>query len=205
VWDSNQNNPNAVEDDLRTKMMHKDDAVRIGRFGGEGTGGQSFFDYDWKIGETYRFMVTAKTNGDRTEYAGHFFVPETKAWKHLVTFSTVTKGKPLSGYYSFVEDFKRDRISATKVRQAEFGNGWVLSTEGKWLPLNNSRFTADSNPATNINSGPVENRFYLTTGGDTENTDVKLYGKMERPHDPNSSPPKDLPKPETTASPARVP
>ena len=34
-------------------------------------------------------------NGDRTEYAGYFYVPEEKAWKHLVTFSTITGGRPL--------------------------------------------------------------------------------------------------------------
>lgn len=193
VWDSSQNNPNAVEEDQRTKMLHKDEDVRIGRFGGEGTGGQSFFDYDWKIGETYRFMVTAKTNGERTEYAGHFFVPETKSWKHLVTFSTITKGKPLSGYYSFVEDFKRDRVSATKARKAEFGNGWVLSTDREWLPLNGATFTADRNPVTNINAGLTEGRFFLATGGDTENTGTKLKETMERPQDPTRTKPDDLP------------
>ncbi len=57
--------------------------------GNEGTGGQSFFDYDWKVGQTYRFFVTARTEGERTEFAGYFHVPEQKAWKHLVTFSTI--------------------------------------------------------------------------------------------------------------------
>lgn len=192
VWDSNQNNPNAVKEDQRTMLLHKDDAVRIGRFGGEGTGGQSFFDYEWKAGETYRFLVTAKTNGERTEYAGHFFVPETKAWKHLVTFSTITGDKPLSGYYSFVEDFKRDRVSATKVREAEFGNGWALSKEGKWQPLSEARFTADANPATNINAGVIEGRFFLATGGNTENTGTHLNEKLQLPKDPIRTPPKDL-------------
>src|SRR5436189_133438 len=83
----------------------KGDAVRVRRFGGEGTGGQSFFDYEWKVGETYRFLVTAKPDGDtRTAYSGYFFVPEKAGggsgepaggspvegqWKHLVTFSTI--------------------------------------------------------------------------------------------------------------------
>jgi len=70
VWDSNQNDPGAVEQKKRTHVLHKDDAVRVKRFGGEGTGGQSFFDFDWKIGETYRFLGTAKVKHERTEYAG---------------------------------------------------------------------------------------------------------------------------------------
>src|SRR5437868_186518 len=50
------------------RMLHKDEKVRDGRFGGEGTGGQAFFDYDWRTNETYRFYVTARTNAQRTEY-----------------------------------------------------------------------------------------------------------------------------------------
>ena len=114
VWDSELNDPKAVKEDRRTMLIYKDEKVRVGRFGGEGTGGQSFFDYDWKLGQTYRLLVTSKINGTRTEYSGYFFVPEEKAWKHLVTFSTVTGGRPLGGYYSFIEDFKRDKVSTTK-------------------------------------------------------------------------------------------
>ena len=120
VWDSNQNDKNGVPEDKRTKLLYKDDKVRIGRFGGEGTGGQSFFDYDWKLNTNYRFMVVSHPNGERTEYTGYFFVPEDKQWKKLITFSTITgtAGKPMRGFYSFVEDFKRDKVSTTKVRQA---------------------------------------------------------------------------------------
>ena len=30
---------------------------------------------------------------DRTAYTGHFYLPEKKEWKHLVTFSTLTEGR----------------------------------------------------------------------------------------------------------------
>ena len=193
VWDSNQNNPNAVKKENRTKLLHQDEAVRIGRFGGEGTGGQAFFDYEWKVGETYRLMVTAKSEGERTEYAGYFFVPETKRWKHLVTFSTLTGGRLLVGYYSFVEDFKRDRISATKIRKADYGNGWVRDSDGKWNPLSRARFTADRNPVLNINAGLADGRFFLATGGETKNTGTPLGKLIKIPQDSKSVPPTDLP------------
>lgn len=193
VWDSNQNDPDAVEGTQRTRVLLKSEAVRIGRFGGEGTGGQAFLDYDWKTGVTYQFQVLGKVNGDRTEYAGSFIDPETKMSKHIVTFSTVTGGKPLSGYYSFIEDFKRDRVSTTKVRRAEFGNGWVRPVdEFQWQPLIHARFTADDNPVTNINAGVTEGRFFLATGGDTKNTDTKLNEKLQLPKDPNRTTPRDL-------------
>jgi len=100
VWDPTAgDDPKKVKEEDRVKMLHKDDAVRVGRFGNEGTGGQAFLDFDWKAGETYKFLVTAKPDGDkRTLYAGYFFRPDRKAWAHLVTFSTITNGKLLDGY-----------------------------------------------------------------------------------------------------------
>jgi len=41
-----------MPEEKRVKMLHKDDAVRVGRFGNEGTGSQCFLDPDWKGGET---------------------------------------------------------------------------------------------------------------------------------------------------------
>ena len=193
VWDSNQNNPKVVEENKRVQLLHKDQKVRIGRFGGEGTGGQSFFDYDWKVGATYRFLVAAKISGDRTEYAGFFFVPEEKEWKHLVTFSTITGGKKLSGYYAFVEDFKRDGVSATRARKARFANPWVDGVGGEWEPVTKAKFTADSNPAVNINAGVKDDQFFLITGGDTKNTDTKLNDAMQLPRDDKRVAPKGLP------------
>jgi hypothetical protein len=193
VWDSNQNDPKAVGEDKRVKLLYKDEKVRIGRFGGEGTGGQSFFDYDWKVGKTYRFLVRAKVDGERTEYAAYFHIPEDKKWKHLVTFSTITGGKKLGGYYSFVEDFKRDRVSTTKVRKAIFGNAWIETPDGEWQAITQSRFSADNNPVTNINAGVKEGRFFLITGGDTKNTDAKLRERMELPKDTERTKPDDLP------------
>jgi hypothetical protein len=195
VWDSDQDDPKAVGADRRVKLLHKDEKVRVGRFGGEGTGGQSFLDYDWRVGETYRYLVTAKVRGQRTEYAGYFYAPEDKVWKHLVTFSTITGGRDLRGYYSFVEDFKRDRVSATKTRQAHFGNAWFKTRGGKWEALTKARFTADSNPVTNIDAGVDGDRFFLTTGGDTKNTGTKLNESMSLPRQTKRTPPEGLPGP----------
>jgi hypothetical protein len=197
VWDpAAGDDPASVPEAKRVKMLHKDDAVRVKRFGNEGTGGQSFFDYDWKVGETYRFLVTAKPDGDdRTAYSGYFFLPEEKAWKHLVTFSTLTeKEELLRGYYSFIEDFRRNKISTGKVRKAEFANGWVQFRDGQWKPLTKARFTADANPVLNIDSGAAGPKFFLATGGETENKTTKLRETITR-DDVEKAPPADLPTP----------
>jgi hypothetical protein len=181
VWDpGKQDDPKSVATENRVNLLFKDPAVRVARFGGEGTGGQSFLDLEWKTGQTYRFLVTVQPDGasGRTAYAAHIATPEAPDFRHLVTFSTPS-GKPtLGGYYAFVEDFRRDRVSATRPRAARYGPGWVLEAKSlKWAPLNLARFTADGNTSLAIDAGSEGDRFFLATGGPTTNTHTKL-GKL---------------------------
>lgn len=188
VWDpGNQDNPNEVEETQRVKLLYSDPAVRVKRFGNEGTGGQSFLDFDWKAGETYRFIVAARRNNDRTEYASFFFHPDQQKWIHLVTFSTLTPDTALKGYYAFVEDFRRNGESATMTRTATYPNGWVRLSDGQWTPISQARFTGDSNPVTNINAGLRNHQFYLSTGGSITNDDVPLRQVMTRPVNSSTS------------------
>lgn len=181
VWDpGSQKNAKSVSPEKQVKVLAQGEGVRVKRFGGEGTGGQSMFDYDWRIGQTCRFVVKATIDGDQTIFAGYFFVPEKKSWQHLATFSTAGGGHALRGYYSFVEDFRRNRISATQVRKAGFGNGWVRTEGGQWTPLTRATFTGDSNPAMNVDAGIEDGKFLLSTGGDTTNSHTPLNGTMER-------------------------
>jgi len=119
VWDPTKGDEAAkVPLEQRVEVLHQDPDVEVKRFGGEGTGGQCFFRYDWKTGQACRFLVRAKVDGEKTAYAAYFYVPEAKAWKHLVTFRTRTGGDRLAGLYSFVEDFRRDTKSAGETRRA---------------------------------------------------------------------------------------
>ncbi|MEJ2703174.1 MAG: DUF3472 domain-containing protein, partial [Sedimentisphaerales bacterium] len=170
VWDpGKQDNPNAVPEDRRVKVLYEGQDVRISRFGNEGTGGKSMFDYPWKIGKTYKCMVRTSVEGDRTTYAAYFYLNGEKMWKHLVTFQTITGGDYLSGYYSFIEDFRRNGESAQNIHRARYGNGWIKTKEGKWQPLTEARFTADGTPTMNIDAGLEDGRFFLQNGGDTQN------------------------------------
>ncbi len=184
VWDPTQgDDPNAVAQEHRVEVLYQADEVIARRFGGEGTGGQSLFDYDWKVGQTYRFLVQARVMEKKTAYAAWFYLPESKTWKHLVTFRTRTGGDRLKGLYSFLEDFRRDGRSATEVRRAVFGNGWVRTLAGRWEPLVKARFTASGAPweaKDTIDAGVVEGQFYLQTGGDTRTT-TPLRTVLERP------------------------
>jgi hypothetical protein len=180
VWDpGSQNDPKSVATDRQVKVLGQGEGVRVKRFGGEGTGAQSFLDFDWKLGQTYRFFVKATPDRDRTNYAAFFRPPDSAQWKPMATFSTLN-GKPMHGYYSFIEDFRRNRVSAAKVRRARFGSGWVKKPDGQWVALTRARFTGDNNPATNIDAGTEGASFFLATGGDTTNTHTKLNEPIDR-------------------------
>ncbi len=190
VWEpGDQDDPNKVTAERRVKTIYQDPKVRIGRFGNEGTGGQSFFDYEWKTGETNRCLVAAEVRNERTEYAAYFYLPKEETWKHLATFSTLAEGDPLRGVYSFIEDFRRNRVSATQARSALFGPGWVRSADQYWARLSQARFTADSNPAANVNAVVSGEHFYLATGGPTSNTGAKIGERLSLPDNAAQEPP----------------
>ncbi len=128
--------------------------------------------------------------GDKTNYEGWFFDNRAREWKHLVTFRTRTGGKPLRGFYSFVEDFRRDGRSVNEVRRARFGNGWVRTTKGEWASLSQANFTASNaewESKENIDAGISDGMFYLATGGSIART-RELGGLMKIPAAPSAQP-----------------
>jgi hypothetical protein len=173
VWDPTKgDDPKAVPAEQRVEVLHQDPDVRIKRFGGEGTGGQCMWGFNWRLGETYRFCLRATIETDKTAYAAFFYLPEEKRWKHLATFRTRNgNGSALKGYYSFVEDFRRDKKSVNETRRARFQNGWVRThaASPEWVQLTRARFTASNatfESKENIDAGTADGAFYLATGGE---------------------------------------
>jgi hypothetical protein len=204
VWEpGREQDERQVPEERRVKALAKGPGVRVSRFGNEGTGNKSMLDFDWRTGVPYRFLVTVQPDGNRTAFSGHLYDPATGAWQLMASFSTRADGKRIHGYYSFVEDFLRNGTSATKARSAFYGNGWVRTADGTWHPLASARFTADSNPATNIDASAGEGRFRLATGGDTRNTGVILNGSFALPARPRRHPPTDLPVHSSNERPGR--
>jgi len=66
--------------------MAKGENVFADDFGNEGTGGHSHLVYNWKAGETYKFLVTAATDsaGNTTSYAGYFIFRKNKNGNSLL-------------------------------------------------------------------------------------------------------------------------
>ena len=193
VWDQSKgDNANTVPLEKRVEVLFEGENVKVSRFGGEGTGGKSMFKHHWKIGETNRFVVQAKVEGDKTAYTGWLFLNDRREWKKLVTFRTFSKGSPLRGCYSFVEDFRRDGKSPDQLRRARYGNGWIKSVSGEWTPLTRARFTGDGTPLFNIDAGVAGDGFFLATGGAITNS-IPLRTLLQRPASGAAPPNLDLP------------
>lgn len=190
VWEPDHGEvADSVPEDQRAKLLTKGDGVRTARFGGEGTGGQSFFDYDWQIGETMRFLVSAEPVGDHaTVFTGRFYDNKREEWQLMTQFRTITDGIRFRGVYSFVEDFRRNYESAKARRNAHYNNGWAWSVDGEATALTQSRFTADKNPALSIDAGSLAGGFFLATGGDTQMKTTQLNDSLSRAQ-PERGPP----------------
>ena len=175
VWDKHRgDDPRNVPREKRVKVVYQDPSMLVQRFGNEGTGGQSFLDLDWKIGEKYRFHLELEHKGERNEYTAFFYMPNTK-WKKLLTFSTLSSSKDLRGFHSFLEDFKRDFKSFNQLRQAEISNSHYRTKDGQWFPVSEVFFSRDSNPHFNVDCLVKENSSVLKTGGDIKNENLKLW------------------------------
>lgn len=196
VWDpTTGDDANQVPLEQRVEVLHQAEGARVKRFGGEGTGGQCFWPYQWETNEVCRFLVAAESQGEKTAYSGWFFDNRAKTWRHLVTFRTRDASRGLRGLYSFVEDFRRDGVSVQEERRAQFGNGWLRQSNGQWSALTRARFTASSadwEAKENIDAGLSAERFYLATGGNiVRSRDLNAWLEIS---DFKGSAPSDLPK-----------
>nr|XP_022343786.1 uncharacterized protein LOC111136909 [Crassostrea virginica] len=172
VWDSDSNTDPSEEH--RVQVTSSGEGVEVSRFGNEGTGGKSMMPLEWKLGEPVHFKMEASDlDGVWTAYSC-YLKNGLSDWFHMATMKTIANGELLNGVYSFVEDFRRDGASHCETRSAKFGDCYSLDG-GCQNNCKKATFTADSTtPTLNINAGLCDNKFYLTTGGPTENSDTPL-------------------------------
>lgn len=173
VWDSGGEaiDRAKVGQDDRVVLLGKGPDVYAGDFGNEGTGGHSHLKYPWKLGGTFRFLMRAQPDAaaQRTAYTGWFFDPEAKAWRLISSFRAPKDGRFLRGLYSFNEDFSGR--NGDERRRCEFGNGWIKTAGGKWLPLLQASFSHDGHgKAERLDraGGAAGGRFFLANGGFVE-------------------------------------
>lgn len=184
VWDAGK------EPDDREKVRYEDQVTLLGKgdsviahgFGGEGTGGHSHWVYNWKAGETYRFLMHAVPKGTTTQYTAYFYVPGHHEWKLIASFRAPKDGKYMSGLYSFLENFSFE--NGYLYRKGYFGNHWIKTNTGEWMELTKARFTNDATARAkdrlDFGGGAENGWFYLWTAGFIP-ADAKLGDIFERP------------------------
>lgn len=176
VWDSGgepTSRGNVSEED-RVKLVAKGEGVFSGDFGNEGTGGHSHLVYNWKTGESQRFIVVTKPVDDtHAIYSGYWFHPEKKQWMLISSWKAPKAKGELYDLYSFSEDFAGSGIFR---RKALFGNQWVWCTDGKWREITEATFSHTGGDERFDRCMGVENgQFYLAAGAFVDSTTE--YGK----------------------------
>lgn len=144
VWSSYvTDNPDDIPDEEKIKLLKKGDEVKTGEFGNEGSGGQSFRVYNWKAGNSYRFLLGAKPSVDNsTDYSAYFFAPEIGKWELIASFRRPKTSTYVTRPHSFLENFLTEMGQFT--RMANYKNQWVRNTNGKWFEMTEAKFTADA-------------------------------------------------------------
>jgi hypothetical protein len=184
VWSPfKTDDPKAIPDSQKIIMLKKGPNVHTGEFGAEGSGGQSYMLYNWKAGNTYKFLVRAKPgDNDHTTFTAWFFAPELNKWQLIASFSRPQTHTYLKGLHSFLENF--DPEQGTITRKVLFTNQWVADENGKWTELNKARFTIDNTGIKGYRmdyaGGTDGNAFYLKNCGFFNNYTIRNT-MFERP------------------------
>ncbi|RFM29692.1 DUF3472 domain-containing protein [Deminuibacter soli] len=176
VWSPfKTDDPAAIPEDQKIRLLKKGDGVHAGEFGNEGSGGQSYLRFNWKAGNSYKFLLHAQPgDSDRTTYTAYFFAPERNQWQLIASFSRPHTQTWLKHLHSFLENFEPETGYLT--RKALYHNQWVKTSDGKWIALSKAKFTGDATAQKgyrmDYGGGTAGNAFYLHNCGFFSNNTV---------------------------------
>lgn len=173
IWDpvNKGDDQHAVPEEERAVLIQKGEGVNTRRFGGEGTGGNSMRPYEWKIGETAKFLVVEKEDSPGfCQIAGYIYNESVKKWELISCWRTQRDQRGLGYSSSFVEDFQRNYESTKHLRSAAFGPVFSRGSDGKWVQANVFRFTGDPTPSDRVRADYDNERrcFVIMTGGEAK-------------------------------------
>jgi hypothetical protein len=161
-------NPSSIPESKKIKLLKKGEGVVTGQFGGEGSGGQSYFKFNWKANTTYKFLLKGVPQNDNsTIYTAYFFAPEVNEWKLMASFSRPETNTYLEGFHSFLENFEPEQGFIP--REVLFDNQWVCDEKGNWIEINSAKFTTDETGnrgyRMDYSGGLVRQSFFLKNCG----------------------------------------
>jgi hypothetical protein len=161
--------PAAIPDSKKIKLVKKGEGVTAGEFGNEGSGGQSYLKYNWIAGNTYKFLLRGvPENNNTTTYTAYFFAPELDKWLLIASFNRPETSTYLKRFHSFLENFSPEQ--GNKSREVLFNNQWYFDDKGNWVEINSAKFTTDNTGnkgyRMDYSGGLLNNKsFYLKNGG----------------------------------------
>ncbi len=163
VWSPfTTDNPNDIPDSLHVKVLAKGEGVTAQNFGNEGSGKQSFMNYPWKPGKTYKTLVRVQPDGKgNTIYTG-YFCNEKGQWMLLSRLLRPKTDTYCKGAHSFLECFVPETSYMT--RSVIFKNQWARDKHGVWHEITNARFTCDATGLSGVRAdmcGGVKNNAFM--------------------------------------------
>ncbi len=185
IWSPHvTDDPSEIPEDLRIVCLKKHERTHVGEFGGEGSGGQSYMKYNWKTGQTYRFLMHVQPQGnDKTVFTAYFFFPETGKFECIASFLRPKTDTWMVGVHSFLENFSDTRGYIP--RMAYYSNPWACTADGLWFQPKRVTLTGDNTARRrwriDYDGGLLEDgRFFLKNGGFFD-TSAELGKTFERP------------------------
>jgi hypothetical protein len=161
--------PKSIPDSMKIVLLKKGAGVKTGEFGNEGSGGQSYMVFPWKIEQSYAFLLGVKPDfkDKTTEYTAYFKDPELNKWFLIASFKRPQKATNLTNLYSFLENFATTTGNVT--RMGYYQNQWIMDSTGTWHELTSAKFTADATARGNFRKdyagGFIGNKFFMKNAG----------------------------------------
>ena len=174
VWSPfKTDNPRDIPKDQRIVALGKGPKVHVGKFGNEGSGGQSYLVYPWKAGVTYRFLTEVKPDGlGNTIYTSWFGDKSSGELQLIASFRRPKTDTHFRGFHSFLESFSP--TFGHVGRRAFYGNVWVCDTENTWHECTRARLSVDATGRgrhrLDFSGGSDGKRFFMRNCGFFSNT-----------------------------------
>ena len=174
VWSPfSTDNPAAIPDSLKVRLVKKGPDVHTGSFGNEGSGGQSYLVFPWVAGHTYRFLLRAQPMSSASPLsASPNSAPSSTSPAQPASSSASLPAAPVTRFtaWFYAPEEGRWRLIASWLRPAThthlqhlhsflenfepdygdqgrralFSNQWTRDSAGHWTPLTRARFTGDN-------------------------------------------------------------
>jgi len=184
VWSPySTDNPQEIPEDQRIQLLKKGDEVTTNKFGGEGSGGQSYLKYMWKAGSTYKFLLNGKpAPNNSTDFTAYFYSAEENEWRLIASFRRPQTSTYLKRFHSFLENFIPKQ--GKEMRMGLYANQWVCDVQGQWTEATTARFTADNTARKgariDYSGGVIDGKFFMKNCGFFSET-TEIGSEFTRP------------------------